>query len=61
MVMLDKIVLTLMTLSFLGVTHFFSYEYGKREMCMKNKDYLWSFDLGVCLKVGHENVYGNLK
>jgi hypothetical protein len=54
--MIDKLILTIMTLALICGTHFVSYELGKKAMCTSDKNYAWSFDYGKCIKVGVENM-----
>lgn len=54
--MIDRTVLALMMLALICGTHYAAFEMGKREMCIKDKNYLWSFDYSRCVKVGKENI-----
>jgi len=54
--MIDKLMLTLMIVSLIITTHYISYEFGKKHMCEKDKDYVFSYDYSKCVKIGKENM-----
>jgi uncharacterized UBP type Zn finger protein len=59
--MIDRILITVMALAFIFTTHLVSFEMGKKKQCNSDKDYRYSIDLGVCLKVGAHNIKGESK
>jgi hypothetical protein len=59
--MIDKLIGTVMVIGFIGCLMFVSFEMGKKSQCNSDRDYRYSVDLGVCLKVGAHNIKGESK
>ncbi len=54
--MIDKTIMTIMTISLIACTHYISYELGKKYQCQLDKDYVFSYDYSKCVKIGKENI-----
>ena len=54
--MTDKLMITIMALAMIFLTHYAAFEFGRKNMCTQDKDYVFSYDYSKCIKIGKENL-----
>lgn len=54
--MIDRMILIIMSAGFVFTLVFMGYSYGSKEQCEKDRNYLYSFDYGKCVRVGVEKI-----
>lgn len=51
----DSVIMFLMIIGGIACVAFIGFELGKKKQCELDKDYLYEYDFGKCMKIGARN------